>query len=114
MQAPTVLEPDVPCGAAAGPCPRMDQSAGKHRSTRLRHGAPWLKTVLVRPANLPEEWQGYSPLHALLWLDGDVSDLRSPSQMQAIKTWISAGGRLIVEERWVVVRRGLGRGARGR
>lgn len=31
----------------AGLCPRMDESAGKRRSTRLRKGAPWLKTLLV-------------------------------------------------------------------
>ena len=31
----------------AGLCPRMDESAGKRRSTHLRHGAPWLKTTLV-------------------------------------------------------------------
>lgn len=31
----------------AGLCPRMDESAGKRRSTRIRHGAPWLKTTLV-------------------------------------------------------------------
>ena len=29
-------------------CPRNDESAGKRRSTRLRHGAPWLKTLLVQ------------------------------------------------------------------
>jgi hypothetical protein len=29
------------------------QSAGKRRSTRVRHGAPWLKTVLVQAA-----WEG--------------------------------------------------------
>jgi transposase len=34
----------------AGLCPRMDQSAGKHRSTRIRNGAPWLKSVLVQCA----------------------------------------------------------------
>lgn len=34
----------------AGLCPRMDESAGKRRSTRLREGAPWLKTVLVQVA----------------------------------------------------------------
>ena len=34
----------------AGLCPRLDQSAGKRRSTRIRHGAPWLKTVLVQAA----------------------------------------------------------------
>jgi hypothetical protein len=31
----------------AGLCPRLDESAGKPRSTRVRHGAPWLKTTLV-------------------------------------------------------------------
>jgi transposase len=32
----------------AGLCPKSDESAGKRRSTRLRKGAPWLKTVLVQ------------------------------------------------------------------
>ena len=34
----------------AGLCPRMDESAGKRRSTRVRKGAPWLKTMLVQAA----------------------------------------------------------------
>lgn len=34
----------------AGLCPRNDESAGKRRSTRVRHGAPWLKTTLVQAA----------------------------------------------------------------
>ena len=34
----------------AGLCPRMDESAGKRRSTRIRKGAPWLKPVLVQAA----------------------------------------------------------------
>lgn len=34
----------------AGLCPRNDESAGKRRSTRLRKGAPWLKTTLVQAA----------------------------------------------------------------
>jgi transposase len=34
----------------AGLCPRNDESAGKRRSTRLRKGAPWLKTALVQCA----------------------------------------------------------------
>jgi transposase len=34
----------------AGLCPRNDESAGKRRSTRLRPGAPWLKTVLIQAA----------------------------------------------------------------
>jgi transposase len=34
----------------AGLCPRNDESAGKRRSSRLRQGAPWLKTALVQCA----------------------------------------------------------------
>ena len=34
----------------AGLCPQLDESAGKHRSTRIRKGAPWLKTTLVSAA----------------------------------------------------------------
>jgi transposase len=34
----------------AGLAPRLDESAGKRRSTRVRHGAPWLKPVLVQCA----------------------------------------------------------------
>ena len=34
----------------AGLCPGNDQSAGKRRTTRMKKGAPWLKTVLVQAA----------------------------------------------------------------
>jgi len=34
----------------AGLCPRNDESAGKRRSTRMRKGAPWLKTTLIQCA----------------------------------------------------------------
>ena len=34
----------------AGLCPRNDESAGKRRSTRLKKGAPWLKTHLIQCA----------------------------------------------------------------
>jgi transposase len=34
----------------AGLCPKLDESAGKHRSTRVRHGDPWLKTALAQAA----------------------------------------------------------------
>jgi transposase len=36
--------------AWAGLCPRSDERAGKRRSTKLRNGAPWLKTLLVQTA----------------------------------------------------------------
>jgi|SRR5689334_18209455 transposase len=32
----------------AGLIPRLDESAGKRRSTLVRKGAPWLKRVLVQ------------------------------------------------------------------
>lgn len=34
----------------AGLCPRMDESAGKRRDTRVRDGNVWLKTLLVQTA----------------------------------------------------------------
>lgn len=34
----------------AGLCPRLDESAGTRRSTRVRKGAPWLKPLLVQCA----------------------------------------------------------------
>jgi transposase len=34
----------------AGLCPRLDVSAGKRHSTRLRHATPWLKTTLIQAA----------------------------------------------------------------
>ena len=34
----------------AGLCPKLDESAGRRRSTRVRKGAPWLKPVLVQSA----------------------------------------------------------------
>jgi transposase len=36
--------------AWAGLCPGHNESAGKCKSTRLRKGAPWLKTMLVQCA----------------------------------------------------------------
>jgi transposase len=32
----------------AGLAPRLDESAGKRRSTRIKNGAPWLKPTLVQ------------------------------------------------------------------
>jgi transposase len=31
-------------------CPKNDESAGKRRSTRMRKGAPWLKSTVVQCA----------------------------------------------------------------
>ena len=45
----------------AGLCPRQDESAGKRRSTRLKKGAPWLKTALVQAA-----WAAVRKKHSYL------------------------------------------------
>ena len=37
-------------GPWAGLCPGQNESAGKRKRTRLRKGAPWLKTMLVQCA----------------------------------------------------------------
>jgi transposase len=34
----------------AGLCPRLDVSAGKRHSSRIRHATPWLKTTLIQGA----------------------------------------------------------------
>ena len=34
----------------AGLCPRLNESAGKRRNTRIRKGAPWLKPMLIQGA----------------------------------------------------------------
>ena len=42
----------------AGLCPRLDESAGKRRSTRIRKGAPWLKAMLVQCAKAAARAKG--------------------------------------------------------
>jgi transposase len=42
----------------AGLCPRNDESAGKRRSSRMKKGAPWLKTTLVQCAWAAARTQG--------------------------------------------------------
>ena len=43
----------------AGLCPRMDESAGKKRSRKTRHGNKWLKTMLVQCAWSAAKKEGY-------------------------------------------------------
>ena len=42
----------------AGLCPKNDESAAKRRATRLRKGAPWLKTLLVQTARCASRAKG--------------------------------------------------------
>jgi transposase len=42
----------------AGLCPKNDESAGKRRSSRMRKGAPWLKTTLIQCARAAARKKG--------------------------------------------------------
>jgi hypothetical protein len=57
----------------AGLVPRLDESAGKRRSTRIKKGAPWLKPVLVQCAWLQNLKRGLlsHPVH-------DIRDAKPP------------------------------------
>lgn len=44
--------------SSAGLCPRSDESARKRRSSRIRRGASWLKTTLVKCAWAAFKHQG--------------------------------------------------------
>ena len=45
----------------AGLVPRLDESAGKRRSTRIKKGAPWLKPMLVQCAAAARKKSSYFP-----------------------------------------------------
>jgi transposase len=56
----------------AGLCPRLDESAGRRRSTRVRKGAPWLKPVLVQSALAAGRTKGSSFQARYLSLKGRI------------------------------------------
>lgn len=49
----------------------------------------------VTPDQAPDAWMGWAPFEALVWIDGDPTDLRA-DQAAALREWINRGGRLIV------------------
>ena len=63
----------------AGLCPRQDESAGKRRSTRLRKGAPSLKTALVQAAWAAARTHGSYPRAQFLGLKGCGGARRRPA-----------------------------------
>ena len=44
-------------------CPGQNESAGKRKSSRLRKGAPWLKTILVQCCRLDAHHQDLGADH---------------------------------------------------
>jgi len=55
-----------------------------------------LEAAALPAEELPEDWQVYAALDALIWLDGKATDLRSGAQADALRQWISTGGRFTV------------------
>ena len=55
-----------------------------------------LELANIQPDELPEEWQGYATLEALVWIDGRATEIRSSAQVDALKQWISSGGKFCV------------------
>ena len=81
----------------AGLCPRNDESAGKRRSTKLRKGAPWLKTLLVQTAWCAARVKG-TYLRALF---GRLKTRRGPR-----KAIIAVAAAILTSAYWML-RRGV-------
>jgi hypothetical protein len=78
----------------ADPQKRIVGIVGQSRPDGLDDDSTVLATL--QADELPEDWKGYTALEALVWLDGRATELRSSAQVDALKRWISSGGRLYV------------------
>ena len=58
---------------------------------------PQLKIAQVDPFTLPEDWRGYSSIDALVWSRADPNLFHSSAQLEALRKWISCGGRWIID-----------------
>ena len=56
-----------------------------------------LKVGQAMPSTLPEDWRGYSSIDALVWSRADPNLFQSPAQLDALRKWISCGGRWIID-----------------
>jgi hypothetical protein len=51
--------------------------------------------VGITPSDLPDRWMGLAPMSALVWGQGEVSELRG-ERAKALRDWIRRGGHLVV------------------
>ena len=58
---------------------------------------PQAKVTQVAPPTLPEDWRGYSSIDALVWTGADPNTFQSSAQIDALRKWISCGGRWIFD-----------------
>jgi len=68
---------------------------GMARPEGLEDGS--VELANIQPDELPEEWQSYAPLAALVWMDGRANEIRSSAQVEAevvsaITGWLVARG----------------------
>ncbi len=49
----------------------------------------------IEPDTMPDAWMGLAPFEALVWMEGDPTDLRA-DQAAALREWILRGGRLFI------------------
>ena len=61
-----------------------------------RQGRVGLESALIPREYMPTRASGYGPADALIWVHPDPSKLAWPSQAEALREWVSSGGRLIV------------------
>src|SRR5882672_2295289 len=76
---------------AADPQKRIVGIVGQARPQGLENETTVLASL--QADELPEQWQGYGSLDALVWIDGRATELRSAAQAEALRQWISSGGR---------------------
>jgi hypothetical protein len=76
------------------PSKRIVGIVGLSRPEGIEDGS--VELANIQPDELPEDWQGYSALEALVWMDGRANEIRSAAQVDALKQWISAGGKFCV------------------
>ena len=76
------------------PNKRIVAVVGTSRPDGLDDGT--VEIANISPDELPEEWQGYASLEALVWIDGRATEIRSASQVDALRHWISSGGTFCV------------------
>jgi hypothetical protein len=76
------------------PHKRIVAVVGLARPDGLEGGG--IEVANLQADELPEEWQAYGALEALVWIDGRATEIRSSAQVDALKQWISSGGKFCV------------------
>jgi hypothetical protein len=73
---------------------RPERLAGDVRAAGAGGPNP-VDVISLRAADLPPRVEPWFALDQLIWQDVDASEL-SPDQVNALKSWVAAGGRLVV------------------